>query len=175
MGSTLIVDEIQGATTAANVKFPAGCIVQTLSTTKTDVFSANSSSNQVITGLTVTITPKYATSKILVHASVVGTTGSGGRAFITLGKGGSVLVQGDTAGSRRRCFAQLQNGDTGFMNSITMEFLDSPATTSALTYQVLGLPEGGSTNITINKSSSDTDSASRGRGSSTITVMEIAQ
>ena len=30
MGSTLIVDEIQGATTAANVKLPAGCILQTI-------------------------------------------------------------------------------------------------------------------------------------------------
>ena len=175
MASTLTVDNIVGATTAANVKLPAGCILQTLSTTKTDTFANSSSSNQVITGLTVTITPKYATSKILVHASVAASTSSGGRAFITLGKGGSVLVQGDESGSRRRCFAQIQNSDTGFMNSITMEFLDSPATTSALTYQVIGLPEGGSTQININKSSTDSDSASRGRGSSTITVMEIAQ
>ena len=30
MGSTLIVDEIQGATTTANVKFPAGSVVQTV-------------------------------------------------------------------------------------------------------------------------------------------------
>jgi len=175
MGSTLTVDNIVGATTAANVKLPAGCILQCLTTTKTDTFASSSASNQVVTGLAVSITPKYATSKILVHASVVGSTSSGARAFVGLGKGGVVLAQGDASSSRRRCCGQLQNGDTGYMNAITMQFLDSPSTTSALTYQVLGLPEGGNTPININRSSDDADSAARGRGISTITVMEIAQ
>ena len=68
--STLSVDTIQGQTTAANVKLPAGCILQTVSTTKTDAFSNASSSLVDITGMTVTITPKYSTSKILIRANL---------------------------------------------------------------------------------------------------------
>ena len=33
--STLSVDTIQGQTTGANVKMPAGCVLQTVETTKT--------------------------------------------------------------------------------------------------------------------------------------------
>ena len=68
--STLSVDTIQGQTTAANVKLPAGCILQTVSTTKTDTFTSSSSSLVDITGMSVTITPKYATSKVLVMFNV---------------------------------------------------------------------------------------------------------
>ena len=38
--STLSVDTIQGQTTAANVKLPAGCVLQTVQTAKTDTFTA---------------------------------------------------------------------------------------------------------------------------------------
>ena len=43
--STLSVDTIQGQTVAANVKLPAGCVLQCLQTIKTDTF--DSSSNRI--------------------------------------------------------------------------------------------------------------------------------
>ena len=158
----------QGTTT-----LPTGSVLQVVSVTKTQALSANITSALAITGLSVNITPTNASSKILVTSSVVASTGSGSRAFIEIRKDGSSLVQGNSANNRRRCHAQIQNSDAGFMNSIAMQFLDSPNTTSSITYQVYGLDEGGSTPININLSSSDTDGPSRGRGVSTITVMEI--
>ena len=50
--STLSVDTIQGQTTG-NVKLPAGCILQVLSTTKTDTFVTSSASSIDITGLSL--------------------------------------------------------------------------------------------------------------------------
>ena len=67
--STLSVDTIQGQTTASKVKLPAGSVLQVLSTTKTDTFSTTSVGPIDITGLSVAITPKYATSKIFITFS----------------------------------------------------------------------------------------------------------
>ena len=75
MASILKVDTIQGATSAGNVKLPAGCVLQVLNTIKTDTFYTASAGPLDITGLSVTITPKYATSKILImfNVHIIGT------------------------------------------------------------------------------------------------------
>ena len=65
MASTLTVDNIVGATTAASVKTPAGTVLQTqVNTYNTEV--TTTSSTFAATGASVTITPKFATSHILV-------------------------------------------------------------------------------------------------------------
>ena len=61
--STLSVDTIQGQTTAANVKFPAGSILQTVNAKTTTMVNVASTTHSD-TGLTATITPKYSSSKI---------------------------------------------------------------------------------------------------------------
>lgn len=171
--STLAVDTITSKAGKPLVN-STGSVLQVQSTTKTDSYSQSISTPTLVTGLAVSITPTSESSKILVTASVSASTSSGSRAFIGLRKDGAVLTQGDAAGSRVRCHAQIQNSDTGYMNQITMQHLDSPSTTSSITYQVYAIDEGSSTTININRSSSDTDSAARGRGVSSITVMEIA-
>ena len=85
MASELHVDAIKhsGGTSAmtidssGNVNTP-GSVVQVLSTTKTDDFSTTSTSYTDITGLSVAITPKFSSSKILVSYIVNGSNyGSG--------------------------------------------------------------------------------------------------
>ena len=186
MASKIKVDQIQtinGSGTIAlqnqlsglaSASMPTGSVLQVVSTTKTDVFTASISTPTVITGLTVAITPSSTSNKILVSASVNGATGTSNRAYVGLRKGGAVLTQGDASGNRRRCHAQLQNDDAGTMNNVNMKHLDSPSTTSSITYQVYAIDEGGSTPININRSSDDGNGAGRGRGVSSITVMEIA-
>ena len=173
--STLSVDTIQGQTTSATVKLPAGCILQTVSTTKTDTFSANSAQIQAVTGLSVDITPKFSTSKVLIMADVSASVDAAARGYLGLYKNGSVLVQGDTAGSRVRAVAQLSGDDNGEALSSTVSFLDSPNTTSSTTYQIYLIGEGSSTQVHVNRSHSDGNAVGRGRFISTITAMEIAQ
>ena len=172
MASTLTVDNIVGATSASKVHVPGG-VVQVVSTSKTDAYTATVNTPTLV--MAVTITPKYSNSKILVTASVQACTGTGSRAFIQLRKNNAVLTQGDASGNRRRCHAQISNMDVGFMESISMEHLDTPSTTSSTTYQVYSMDEGGNTPIYINRSADDGNALARGRGVSTITVMEIAQ
>ena len=55
--STLSVDTIQGQTTAANVKLPAGCILQTVNTILTGTVAVASQTFGDV--MSLAITPKY--------------------------------------------------------------------------------------------------------------------
>jgi hypothetical protein len=160
-------------------------ILQVVSTTKTDTFSVSvaSGGNAAITGLTATITPSATSSKILVMAQVSGQRDqSGGSGVMDLSlaptRGGTVIAgaTGDAAGSRSRIHAQNRGGATGVANSVSVLYLDSPSSTSALTYGInvfCGISAGSAT-IDINRSVADTDAAYFFRSASTITVMEVA-
>ena len=182
MGSTLIVDEIQGATTAANVKFPAGAVVQTvqgIASASTTVNIAASNLSSAL--LSATITPKFATSKILITGQLSGSSDSKSHSFfITLHRGSTNIGQGNASNNRRRChsgIAQHVDGSNGeCLGHGTINFLDSPATTSATTYNVLlSHNSGGSQNFHMNRTDLDSNSIDRPRTMSTLTLMEIAQ
>ena len=64
--STLKVDTIQGKTTAGTVAMPSGSVVQMQTTQVSGVTTSTSGTSYADTGLTVNITPKFATSKIFV-------------------------------------------------------------------------------------------------------------
>jgi len=175
--STLSVDTIQGQTAAGNVKLPAGCILQTLSTTKTDTFDTSSTSFVDITGMTITITPKYATSKVLIMFSIhiVGDDAGTG---IQLVRGSTEIAKADASSSRRvhTAIGYFSNNTSpsAYNGGLTSHhFLDSPATTSATTYKLQGRVL--SSGFRVNKTRYNTDNGNASRGVSTITVMEIAQ
>tara|TARA_R100001510_G_scaffold50598_1_gene49734 strand:- start:42 stop:542 length:501 start_codon:yes stop_codon:yes gene_type:complete len=64
--STLSVDTIQGKTTAGTVQMPSGSVVQLQSATLAGATQSTTSTSFTDTGLTLNITPKFASSKILV-------------------------------------------------------------------------------------------------------------
>jgi len=148
------------------------------STTKTDVFTSTSTSLVDITGLSVTITPSSATSKVLVLVSLsIIATSSGGN-YMQRGAilRGSTVIGGGAPSSLRPAgsFASLVNTAYGFA-PFAMTHLDSPATTSATTYKVqAGSEAGGGAGFAINRSFySDPDNAGYPRLASSITVIEV--
>jgi len=88
------------------------------------------------------------------------------------------IAVGDTAGSRIRSTGHFYRGFTGGQYDIiptSMTWLDSPSTTSALTYKIqIANPYSGSYVTHVNKTQNDTDADYNGRTASSITVMEIA-
>lgn len=159
---------------------PSGTILQVVSTTKTDTFSTTTTGYVDVTGLSVSITPSSSTSKVLLFATVNwglnNTSDSHGLIKITGGNTASYV--GDTAGSRTRAatggrwstaFSTLTGGWT--MES-SMNYLDSPATTSAVTYQVQISRASGT--VYVNRSHDDNDASHFGRFASSITAMEVA-
>jgi hypothetical protein len=163
------------ASGAARANFGAGAVLQVVSAIKTDTFSTNSTSYQTVTGLAATITPSSASSRILVLMGISGSAGGSGSWHGQVQRNGTPIAVGNAEGSRRQdSFGSCDTygGDATLGSPFT--FLDSPATTSAVTYQVLINAGDGSGTMFINRPSSDGDNNNGSRTSSTVVLMEIA-
>ena len=165
----------------ASSNLPAGSVLQVVSATKTDtqtILASTSLDFQEITDLNVTLTPSSTSSKILLLATVNGTINSryGGFAFY---RGTTKLTVGDTAGNRTSV-AFTTGGNSGrtteayVMNPASGSLLDSPSTTSSITYYLKGAAFYTNNYLYINRNETDADYSYNVRGISTLTAMEIA-
>lgn len=158
---------------------PAGTILQTVQSVKTDSWSTVGTTWTDITGLSVSITPTSSSNKILIIGSVVVGT-STFLAYINLLRNstniaqpvagtGQILVTGTSAG--------YVNGTNEIYNAtpISVTYIDSPATTSATTYKFQARGYTAGVYAVVNRTYSDralTDYEPR--TISSITAMEIA-
>lgn len=149
-----------------------GSVKQVVSTAKLDTTTITATTATAITGLSVTITPSSASSKILLLAQVTNSFANQ-EAFLRFGGGLASTYIGAAAGSRVRGVTQpAENAAGARAITQTLMYLDSPATTSAITYNVAGwVVSGGS--LYINRSVTDTDNANFLRGASSITAIEV--
>jgi hypothetical protein len=168
------------STTATGLKWAAaggggggGKVLQVVSTTKTDTFTSNSTTNVDITGLSATITPSSATSTILVMLDLTG-SGIPAASYMTyqLVRNSTAIAIGDASGSRTRASNTIYGAVTGVLGSASNTFLDSPSTTSATTYKIQGRINTSGT-FYVNRADTDTDFSTFARTVSSITLMEI--
>lgn len=165
---------LTAASLNSNLSFAAsvGGVVQVKSTTKTDTFSTTSTSFADVTGFSVSITPTSASNKVLVIVSAqIGSSAAGPITGLNLVRGSTSICIGDAAGSRTRGAADLRVDNSSSMGSMTISFLDSPATTSATTYKIQMQTSSGTSYL--NRSDLDLDLAGFVRTASTITVIEV--
>ena len=156
----------------------AGGIVQikqtTVTSSQTFSVAVGGTSSDVIS---VSITPTRSDNKILVMVSLnVGCQIDEG-VYMTLFKGGSAVTAatGDADGSRQRVTSGSFIYNTNRTTELNKTFLDSPATTSSITYSCrIGGSYNGTTNYYLNRDHNNDDNNRRGRGMSTITVMEVS-
>jgi hypothetical protein len=151
----------------------ASKVAQVLSTTLTTTFTTASTSWTDITGVSQAITPTLNTSKILVIVQLSASQTVGvNQAAARLVRDSTAIDIGDTAGSRTSALAQVRGPAADTPLTIPATYLDSPATTSAITYkmQAINLTAG---TFYVNRSSTDSNSSEYVRTASTITVMEI--
>ncbi len=140
---------------------PAGSVLQVVQTRTQTPFSTSSGS-AVSTGFSATITPTSASSNILVIAySTLGVPTSGMNGHIDLRKGTSTTLATDW---------YVTYGGADYVNmAFTAVYLDSPATTSATTYNLYAYRDGAAGTIYV---------GSRRDGGSpvltSVTLMEIA-
>ena len=155
----------------------SGGVIQVKSVIKTDTFTTDSTSYTDVTGLSVSITPTRADSKILImmHVQMGHTNYVSG--FLRLVRDSTAIAVGTDVSSRNACTVCMSDDPTDdVIASLSMTFLDSPSTTSSTTYKVQIITEGsGNTgNVYINRSGEDSDNVQHGRPVSTITVMEVS-
>ena len=154
----------------------SGGIVQIKSATKTDTFSATSTSYTDVTDLTLSITPRSTSNKILVSYNLTcGTEDSGYQWGIRLVRDSTAIFVGDTAGSRDRVSNFVRNNGSDLHTVYPSgQHLDSPSTTDSVTYKLQVVAYSSGRALHINKVHNDTDDAAVGRSASSITVMEVS-
>lgn len=158
--SILKVDTINEKTSGNGVAIP-GHVIQVLQDSARGTVSSSSTS-YAATGLDIDFTPKFSTSKVLIIASFDTDIGTGGRqVYTTLYRDSTELSTTVDSGSLGLA-NQYDAGDRQ-IDGTTIQFLDSPSSTSQLHYEVYFKTTGGS----VSFSSQNT------RGF--ITAMEIAQ
>ena len=176
MSSQLRVDKIlpvDGAPTSGG-----GGIVQVVQSFKTDT-SSSSVQGGLLTDhvLTQSITPKFSTSKVLVEFHVMCSSSSTmNRLGAVITRGGSPVGVADNTGDNK-----TENTVCIVANSVNEpytlsgKFLDSPATTSAVTYGVK-IRTGTSSTITIqfNRQGTESNNIYVMRGTSSLTLSEIS-
>ena len=185
-----IVDtDMLAANAVSSAKLASGAggkILQVQSCTKTDTFSTSQDKGD-ITGTDqngsgsiwcVKITPSASTSKILVQAMVTGTHTShhGGiwllRDSTDIAK--STYANGQLATMKMGVNHGTSGGGEHVFTTYPILFLDSPSSTSELTYKVQ-CGDGGEHGTTyINRADTQSNWMGSWKGVSTITVTEIA-
>lgn len=152
----LILSGDTGPSFVQSAALPVGSVLQVVNGSSTTGINTTSSS-YVDTNLTATITPRSVTSKILVLISQsgisVGTSASGVNCRIL--RDSTQLIE----------FAMYyMYSTTGSPVGASANYLDSPATTSAITYKTQYKRGTGSGNIYMNDNNA----------TSTITLLEIS-
>ena len=120
------------------------------------------------------ITPSSSSNKVLIQAHISNNATNTYVKFFDLVRDSTSILRGDdTSDNRMECtvFGRDEAQTGGDNHSIN--FLDSPNTTSAVTYKIQYAVQSGGT-ITVNKSYDTANNAWLGNGTSVITCMEIA-
>lgn len=156
-----------------------GHILQVQQIVKLDGFTTSSSSFIDVTGMSVKITPTSSSSKILVmiHLNYGGSVNIYGNAKVLRD---STVISTSTAASGNQINSTFAFGKE---NSSSAEyklhlgcynFLDSPSSTSELTYKLQVMTNDSTRTITVNRPYNYNDASYISGGTSSITVMEVS-
>lgn len=172
-GATLDVNGTIDVTGATVSGLTTGKVLQVVQTVKSDTFTGTSNGSEIsVTGMSATITPTSSSSKIMIsvvlnYCCQATTWGA------YLKRGTTIIGVGATAGSRQSVASGLGSTiDSNQQLNGKIEYLDSPATTSATTYQLFAINDN-TVQIAINRGQGDGNGAASKRSISTITLMEI--
>ena len=177
--TALTIDTSQNATFAgtlaatgklASSSMPTGSVLQVINANLTTKVSTTSTS-YIDTGLTATITPKFSTSKVLVIVSLNNIAGTANISFFKILRASTVLINNTDGGegTTYTAFASAFNG-SGRGSHGGLNYLDSPASTSALIYKVQMMTDNANSTAILNNWNLDSNAGAV----STITLMEIA-
>ena len=174
LGMASISTEV-GLLDAAVAAIVTGQILQVVSTTKTDTFSASlaSAAATTVTGLTATLTPVATSSKVFVMGAV---SIDGDDIFsVGLFRDTTAIADADASGLRSRDTSAGSSSNAAFLLTIPAMFLDSPATTSEIEYSFKVRNGNNSTQtVYVNRPASLINEARLANVVSTITLMEVA-
>ena len=156
----------------------AGKILQVIQTVKKNRQTINSTTLVDITGMSVSITPSSASNKVLVNYSLVVFSNAVYYAMRLVRDSDSTIFIGDenpSATSQNRASFGSYDSSYVIADTIAQSFLDSPNTTSAITYKLQAYsPYSSAYTIGINSGVVLDNYSYMNNCVSTITAMEVA-
>ena len=156
-----------GSPPAFEAAAAGGKVLQVVSATKTDTATNTGTSFATITGLSVDITPASSSTKELVFWTA-NINGNNDGSCIAIDREGTLIAIGDASGSTIQCTANTYTTLGGQIKNVAGQHLDSPSSTSTLTYAIQWRSEGSTDYLNRAESEGTSD-----RCVSSITVMEI--
>lgn len=193
--SRLVVGQLQAADPTTNLisvasgdtVYSPGSVVQVVSTYQVDPYSIGVSSTYNatadLTGLAATITPKSASSRIYMVVRWFGeynpVSSMGWSTMFNVKRNGTLIGQPPqpgtlTLGISMASLSYFANDNDSTPEIAMFDYMDSPSTTSATTYQVCVSSNSGGT-MFVNRCVGANTSGGYERGTSSITLWEIAQ
>ena len=150
-----------------------GNILQVVQTVKTDVSTLSVATTALSSDImTVSITPQSTSNKILLHGILNATCTTVGVGFVFQRDSTDIGIADASGSIQRRTSATYANGNT--IANLSAFFLDSPSTTSAITYRLKACHTSGDTQtITVNNNSAG-NQAKFVNTICSLTVMEVA-
>ena len=164
-----------GAQPAFETLPSSGKILQVLQNLEGNTRASSTTSFINISGIEQAITPSSSNSKILISSVLVLSCANHGVVrFIREVSGQTTVVvgAGTTASSNRQNASMTTNSNDNAARPQPFQFLDSPGTTSAVTYRAQWMANS-STAMYLNRTPNDTDATYGSRFASTITLMEV--
>ena len=165
---------------------PSGTILQVVQAVKTDTTTLSTITQGTfsdVSGLSATITPSSSSSKILVLTKLQMSTAQAniqsGVAYRIL-RDSTAIGLGDANGSRTRLTGNIivaSSDNNNQISGLSDFFLDSPGTTSAVTYKIQAgnvVATGGAVTLYINRTANNVNVVEVSSPISSITLMEVA-
>ena len=173
-GQALVTDA------SGNLSFAGtGKILQVVQAVKTDTASSTSATFADISGLSVSITPASTSNKILVTCNIYAggddNSFTGYKVFrdsTAIGLG--TAATGNQTNVSFSSFSTNTSSSAFGLRNATFEFLDSPSSTSSLTYKIQFASLHNNEDVYINRCEQQNDQALYMFPISTITVKEVA-
>ena len=172
MTSILKVDSIQNAagTSAAEIKsdgtfYPAGGIVQVQQTVLSGRQNITATTETDVTGSSVSITPKSSTSKIMVFSSIPSIASNNNTIRLALYRDSTIVNE----------LGHYSTISFWSPFSINFQYLDSPSTTSSITYKIAVQFQTSGMGMWVNYANTYAGFSAIGDARGTVTLMEIAQ
>lgn len=163
------------------IKLPAapGVIIQVVSTASSAKFSESVASAEY-TGdvMTLAITPQSTSNKILCIASLNVGVNSTEQVGAILVRNSTIIddYRGPSDGVRGRFGPSGSTGNNQRPENLVINYLDSPSTTSAITYRIRiggGWGGGGNETMYLNRTEDTSNETYRPRTTSSLTLMEV--
>jgi len=181
LDATILTGNLPAINGSALTNLVAGKVGQIVSAHKQTVASFSSSSTNTfvdLSGLTLNITPSATSSKILIFSTVCIAESTSATMHVRLLRDSTVINDGDPQSSQLEGMNSVRyQAATPYGNAmydVSNNYLDSPNTTSQITYKLQGtLGASYSGTYYINRTDSDTDADFGARNPSNLTAMEI--